>query len=82
MNEPWRLRASCRTEPTESFFPEREGGRGTQLAAEAQAVCHTCPVRQQCLDYALSDAAIFGIWGGTTDQDRRRIRRERRRHVA
>ncbi|TMK81786.1 MAG: WhiB family transcriptional regulator, partial [Actinobacteria bacterium] len=44
--------------------------------AEALSICATCPVRAQCLDYAIRNRETYGIWGGTTPDQRRRIRRE------
>ena len=55
------------------FFP----GRG-ETAEPAQQICARCPVRQQCLDYAISHAIVHGIWGGLTERDRRALRT---RHV-
>jgi WhiB family redox-sensing transcriptional regulator len=55
-----------------TFFPER--GSSTK---EAKAVCELCPVRQKCLDYALMNGEKFGIWGGTSERERRKIRKDR-----
>jgi WhiB family transcriptional regulator, redox-sensing transcriptional regulator len=52
------------------FFPATP-----QEEAEALALCATCPVRAQCLEYALRNKESHGIWGGTTPEERRRIRR-------
>ena len=52
------------------FFPATP-----QEEAEAVALCATCPVRAQCLEYALRNKESHGIWGGTTPEERRRIRR-------
>lgn len=73
MNDP-RLRAiaACRGLDPDLFFPER----GASLAP-AKAVCATCPVTEACLEYALEHHEP-GVWGGTGDIERRRIRRERR----
>ncbi|MCL4449452.1 MAG: WhiB family transcriptional regulator [Actinobacteria bacterium] len=54
------------------FFPER--GASTR---EAKAVCRGCIVRGECLEYALKNGERFGIWGGTSERERRRIRRAR-----
>lgn len=56
------------------FFPER--GASTE---EAKAVCAGCAVREQCLEFALTNGEKFGIWGGLSERERRRIRRERAR---
>ena len=65
----WRYRAACRGADLQTFFP----GRG-QSAEPARQICAGCPVRQPCLDYALSHAITHGIWGGLTERDRRALR--------
>ena len=65
----WRYRAACRGADLEVFFP----GRG-EPAEPARQICAGCPVRQPCLDYALSHAITHGIWGGLTERDRRPLR--------
>ena len=62
----WRYRAACRGTDLSVFFPGR--------AEPARQVCAGCPVRQPCLDYALSHAITYGIWGGLTERDRRPLR--------
>jgi WhiB family redox-sensing transcriptional regulator len=70
--EPWQRDAACRENPDADFFPER--GAST---AEARAVCARCLVRHECLEYALRIGTKHGIWGGLSERERRRIRRER-----
>ena len=65
----WRYRAACRGADLDLFFP----GRG-ESAEPARRVCASCPVRQPCLDYALSHGIVHGIWGGLTERDRRALR--------
>ena len=65
----WRYRAACRGADLEVFFP----GRG-EPAEPARQICAGCPVRQPCLDYALSHAIVHGIWGGLAERDRRVLR--------
>jgi WhiB family redox-sensing transcriptional regulator len=67
----WAARAACRGADTEIFYPTTPDEE-----AEALALCATCPVRAQCLEDALRNREIYGIWGGTTPEERRRIRRE------
>jgi WhiB family redox-sensing transcriptional regulator len=72
--EAWRGQAACRMPdvPVWMFFP----GRGdTETTAAAMAVCGRCAVREACLDTHISEK--FGVWGGTTERERRRLRRER-----
>ena len=59
----------CRPRP---FFPER--GASTR---EAKEVCRGCVVRGECLEYALANGEKFGIWGGLSERERRRLRRQR-----
>lgn len=68
----WRDYANCIGVDPELFFPER--GAST---AEAKEVCRTCVVKDECLDFALSTGEKFGVWGGLSERERRRIRRQR-----
>jgi WhiB family redox-sensing transcriptional regulator len=67
----WTDSAACRGTDTEIFYPVN-----AEEEAEALSICATCPVRAQCLDYAIHNREAYGIWGGTTPEQRRRIRRE------
>ena len=62
----WRERAACCGTALDLFYPERG-----QSAGPARQVCARCPVRQPCLDYALSNRISSGIWGGLTERERR-----------
>ncbi len=64
---------SCRGMDPDLFFPDR----GESLAP-AQAICAECIVADECLEYALVNGERFGVWGGTSERERRRIRRRRR----
>ncbi|NNE72406.1 MAG: WhiB family transcriptional regulator [Acidimicrobiales bacterium] len=66
----WRQQAACRGLDTAIFFPESRK-RSDQEAA--QRVCRSCPVRRNCLSNALRDGEKRGIWGGTTENDRRQM---------
>jgi WhiB family redox-sensing transcriptional regulator len=68
----WQDQANCLGVDPDLFFPER--GASTR---EAKEVCRGCEVRQQCLDYALANGEKFGIWGGLSERERRRLRRQR-----
>ena len=70
----WRELAACRGADLRLFFP----GRG-ESAEPARRVCAACPVREPCLDYALSHGITHGIWGGLAERDRRALRT---RHVS
>ena len=65
----WRELAACRGADLNLFFPARGGS-----AEPARQVCAACPVRQPCLDYAVSNAITDGIWGGLTERERRALR--------
>jgi WhiB family redox-sensing transcriptional regulator len=68
----WQSRANCMGVDPDLFFPER--GASTR---EAKEVCRGCVVREDCLEYALANGEKFGIWGGLSERERRRIRRAR-----
>jgi len=68
----WQLYANCLGVDPDLFFPER--GASTK---EAKSVCKGCVVRDDCLEYALANGEKFGIWGGLSERERRRIRRQR-----
>ena len=68
----WQDYANCLGVEPDLFFPER--GASTR---EAKEVCRGCVVRDDCLEYALQNGEKFGIWGGMSERERRRIRRQR-----
>ena len=68
----WQTRANCMGVDPDLFFPER--GQSTR---EAKEVCKGCVVREDCLEYALANGEKFGIWGGMSERERRRLRRAR-----
>ena len=76
----WHDEAACLTAPDpEIFFPAgTTGGAAGQIVA-AKAVCAQCPVRTQCLEFALTSRQDFGVWGGLTEEERRPRRRSRQR---
>ena len=76
--DDWRHRAACRDEDPELFFPLSEIGPGARQTAQAKAVCARCPVRAECLDYALDNGLDHGIYGGVTESERRTLRRTAR----
>ncbi len=68
----WQLLANCLGVNPDLFFPER--GASTR---EAKEVCKACVVREECLEYAIVNSEKFGIWGGMSERERRRVRRAR-----
>lgn len=71
----WRQTASCRDTSPELFFPIGTTGPAVDQIAAAKTVCFTCPSRVPCLEYALSTNQDSGVWGGTSEEDRRHLRR-------
>ena len=66
----WQERALCAQTDPEAFFPEKGGS-----TREAKRICTGCEVRSECLEYALSKDERFGIWGGLSERERRRLKR-------
>ena len=77
----WQAEGLCRAEDPELFFPAGEGKAMQPQIAKAKAVCVLCPVREQCLRWALA-TGTGGILGATTDDERREMRRQARRKAA
>jgi WhiB family transcriptional regulator, redox-sensing transcriptional regulator len=74
-SDRWRNRAACRNQDPELFFPVSDIGPGARQAERAKAVCARCPVRARCLEHALENGLHHGIYGGTTESERRTLRR-------
>ncbi len=66
----WQERALCAQTDPEAFFPEKGGS-----TREAKKVCTTCDVRSECLEYALENDERFGIWGGLSERERRKLKK-------
>ena len=73
-NQTWRQHAACRGVDPDIFYPASE-----EDAEPAKAICAQCPVRQPCLEYALTNRERDGVWGGATEKERRRMLRQRRK---
>jgi WhiB family redox-sensing transcriptional regulator len=71
----WRSLAVCRGTDPDLFFPVGTTGQALVQIARAKEVCDECPVRVECLDYALATNQDSGIWGGLDEEQRRSIRR-------
>jgi WhiB family redox-sensing transcriptional regulator len=67
----WWRSAACRTADPEMFFPVSSVGPGHDEVAQAKEVCASCLVRRQCLQFALATRQAHGVWGGTTEEERR-----------
>jgi len=66
----WMDKGACRDYPPEWWYPERGGNTN-----QPKRICAECPVRTECLDYALANGEYHGIWGGTSERQRQRMRR-------
>jgi WhiB family redox-sensing transcriptional regulator len=66
----WQDRALCAQTDPEAFFPEKGGS-----TREAKRICMGCEVRDACLEYALAHDERFGIWGGLSERERRRVKK-------
>ena len=66
----WQDKALCAQTDPEAFFPEKGGS-----TREAKRICMGCEVKQECLEYALMQDERFGIWGGLSERERRRLKR-------
>lgn len=74
MSATWRKHAACRGIDPDVFYPISDEESG-----EAKAICDQCAVRESCLEHALANREREGVWGGTTERERRRIHRQRRK---
>jgi WhiB family transcriptional regulator, redox-sensing transcriptional regulator len=72
----WRHHAACRDVDPDLFFPLGTEGASLPQIEQAKQICRTCPVRPPCLRWAL-DHGVTGVWGGTTEEERRKHRRSR-----
>jgi len=66
----WQAEAVCAETDPELFFPEKGGS-----TREAKRICAGCDVKTQCLEYALANDERFGIWGGLSERERRKLKR-------
>ena len=70
VEQEWQEQALCAETDPEAFFPEKGGS-----TREAKRICQACTVRDECLEYALANDERFGIWGGLSERERRRLKR-------
>jgi WhiB family redox-sensing transcriptional regulator len=69
----WRSRGACLSVDPELFFPLSSAGPAAEQISQAKSVCTRCQVRSECLDFALATRQVHGVWGGTSEDERRRI---------
>lgn len=68
--EPWMADAFCAETDPEAFFPDKGG-----TTKPAKTICSSCAVQAECLEYALTHDERFGIWGGLSERERRRVKK-------
>ena len=78
--QPWMRHAACAAIPKDVFYPGRDNGPG--CTDQAKAICAGCPVRTECLEYAVTNHELYGVWGGMTQTERRALRAPKRPHQA
>ena len=71
VDQDWQEQALCAQTDPEAFFPEKGGS-----TRQAKRICRACGVRDECLEFALEHDERFGIWGGLSERERRRLKRQ------
>ncbi|SKO15618.1 WhiB family transcriptional regulator [Mycobacteroides abscessus] len=71
-SEDWRATGVCSQVGGDTWFPDRGGS-----TSDAKRVCHGCPVKGECLEWALANDERFGVWGGLSERERRALQRKR-----
>jgi WhiB family redox-sensing transcriptional regulator len=74
----WRSLGACLAADPDLFFPISSAGPAAGQISRAKSICAACPVRQQCLSFALDTGQVHGVWGGTTAEERQSLHRHRR----
>ena len=74
--DDWRHKASCRSVDPDLFFPVGTTGMALDQIEQAKAVCHSCEARPACLEFALSTNQESGVWGATSEDERRKLRKQ------
>lgn len=77
----WRYSAACRDVDPELFYPAGTDGPALLQIAKAKTVCRHCPVRAQCLAWAMANSELYGVWGGMSEDERYALRRWETRHA-
>ncbi|MEU9860193.1 WhiB family transcriptional regulator [Streptomyces sp. NPDC047971] len=78
----WRAAAACQDVDPDLFFPVGVGPSALSQAEEAKEVCRACPVREECLRWAMDEGRhVTGVWGGLTENERRSLHRRLRRRT-
>lgn len=75
-SDEWRRHAACRDTDPDLFFPVGTTGPAIEQIENAKAVCGECDAKADCLEYALATNQDSGIWGGTSEEERRQLRKQ------
>jgi len=75
-SDEWRRQSACRDTDPELFFPVGTTGPAIEQIQSAKTVCRSCEAQAQCLEYALATNQDSGIWGGTSEEERRKLRKQ------
>ena len=75
-SDEWRRTAACRDTDPDLFFPVGTTGPAIEQIENAKAVCRQCDSQRDCLEFALATNQDSGIWGGTSEEERRKLRRQ------
>ena len=84
-SEDWRTRAACRDTDPDLFFPVGTTGQAIDQIEAAKAVCRACDALTECLEFALATNQESGVWGDTSEDERRKLRKAwlaRQRRIA
>jgi WhiB family redox-sensing transcriptional regulator len=73
--DDWRKHAACRDTDPDLFFPIGTTGQALEQIEAAKAVCRSCEAQAPCLEFALATNQESGVWGGTSEEERRRLRK-------
>jgi WhiB family redox-sensing transcriptional regulator len=74
--DDWRQVAACRSTEPDMFFPIGSTGGALDQIAAAKRVCASCEAMSACLDFALATNQESGVWGGTSEEERRKLRKQ------
>ena len=75
-SDDWRALSACRDTDPDLFFPVGTTGPAIEQIENAKSVCDTCEAKQPCLEFALTTNQDSGIWGGTSEEERRKLRKQ------
>ena len=76
LDDNWRVDAACADVDPDLFFPVGVTGPAVGQIAAAKAVCAGCSCQTQCLEFAIATNQEYGVWGGTSEEERRVLRRQ------